>query len=72
MPKWDLQVGGRAETWRSYDGFKHETEGETGGHLERDEFAFSPKASLGFKPTNELDFRLSVARATRFPLPEEL
>ena len=72
LPKWDLQVGGRAETWRSYDGFKHETEGETGGHLERDEFAFSPKASLGFKPTNELDFRLSVARATRFPLPEEL
>ena len=72
LPKWDLQVGGRAETWRSYDGFKHETEGETGGHLERDEFAFSPKASLGFKPTNELDFRLSIARATRFPLPEEL
>ena len=71
-PKWDLQVGGRAESWRSYDGFKHETEGETGGHLERDEFAFSPKASLGFKPTNELNFRFSVARATRFPLPEEL
>ena len=70
--KWDLQIGGRAESWRSYDGFKHETEGETGWHSDRDEFAFSPKASIGFKPTNELDFRLSVARATRFPLPEEL
>jgi len=71
-PKWDLQFGGRAEAWRSFNGFKHETDGEIGGHLERDEVAFSPKFSLGFKPNNELDLRLSLARATRFPLPEEL
>ena len=72
LPKWDLQVGGRTEAWRSFNGFKHETVGEIGGQLERDEVAFSPKVSLGFKPSNDLDLRLSLARATRFPLPEEL
>lgn len=70
--KWDLQVGGRTEFWRSFNGFKHEIAGEIGGQDERDDVAFSPKVSLGFKPTNDLDLRLSVARATRFPLPEEL
>ena len=71
-PKWDLQFGGRAEAWRSFNGFKHETAGEIGGQLERDDVAFSPKVSLGFKPNSDLDLRFSVARATRFPLPEEL
>lgn len=71
-PKWDLQVGGRAEFWRSFNGFKHETAGEIGGHDERDEVAFSPKVSLGFKPNDNLDLRFSLARSTRFPLPEEL
>ena len=71
-PKWDLQVGGRAEAWRSFNGFKHEASDEIGGHLERDEVAFSPKVSLGFKPNDNLDLRFSLARSTRFPLPEEL
>ncbi len=71
-PKWDLQVGGRAESWRSFNGFKHTTANEIGGHGEMDETAFSPKTSLGFKPTPEWDLRASVARATRFALPEEL
>ncbi len=70
--KWDVQIGGRAEAWRSFNGFKHESATEIGGQLERDDLAFSPKASLGFKPNSDLDLRLSVARATRFPLPEEL
>jgi len=71
-PKWDLQVGGRAEFWRSFNGFKHTTATEIGGHAERDETAFSPKASIGFKPTPEWDLRASAAQATRFALPEEL
>ena len=29
-PKWDLQAGLRTEVWRSFNGFKHETAGETG------------------------------------------
>jgi len=71
-PKLDLQVGLRTEVWRSFNGFKHETAGETGEHLHRTESAFSPKLSVGFKPSSEWDFRLSLARSTRFPLPEEL
>ena len=70
--KWDLQTGLRTELWRSFKGFKHESATETGHHLSRMEYAFSPKLSLGFKPSNEWDFRFSLARSTRFPLPEEL
>jgi iron complex outermembrane receptor protein len=40
--------------------------------VERDEVAFSPKVSLGFKPKSDLDLRFSLARSTRFPLPQEL
>jgi iron complex outermembrane recepter protein len=71
-PKWDFQIGGRAEAWRSFNGFKHESATETGEHGKRDEVAFSPKLSVGFKPTSEWDLRFSLARSTRFPLPEEL
>ena len=71
-PKWDLQAGLRTEVWRSFNGFKHESAGETGEHLHRIESAFSPKLSLGFKPSTEWDLRFSLARSTRFPLPEEL
>ena len=70
--KWDLQTGLRTEVWRSFNGFKHEAAGETGEHLHRMEYAFSPKLSLGFKPNDEWDLRFSLARATRFPLPEEI
>ena len=45
---------------------------ETGEQLHRMDYAFSPKLSLGFKPNNEWDLRFSLARSTRFPLPEEL
>lgn len=72
-PKWDLQTGLRTEVWRSFNGFKHEdTDNTEGGQLHRMEYAFSPKLSLGFKPSNEWDLRFSLARSTRFPLPEEL
>jgi iron complex outermembrane recepter protein len=72
QPKWDLQVGGRAEAWRSFNGFLHETVGEIGGQAPRAEQALSPKISLGFKPDQKWDFRFSLARSTRFPMPEEL
>jgi iron complex outermembrane recepter protein len=71
-PKLDLQTGLRTEVWSSFNGFKHEAASETGKFLHRTEYAFSPKLSLGFKPSNEWDFRFSLARSTRFPLPEEL
>ena len=71
-PETDLQVGLRTEVWRSFNGFKHKAASETGGHLHRSEHAFSPKLSLGYKPNKEWDFRFSLARSTRFPLPEEL
>jgi iron complex outermembrane receptor protein len=70
--KWDLQAGLRSEVWRSFNGFKHEAASDLGGHLHRMEYAFSPKLSLGFKPNDEWDLRFSLARATRFPLPQEL
>ncbi|MZH03558.1 MAG: TonB-dependent receptor, partial [Nitrospinae bacterium] len=71
-PKWDVQIGGRVESWRSFNGFKHESATETGEQAKRDETAFSPKVSLVFKPNDNLDLRFSLARSTRFPLPEEL
>jgi len=71
-PKWDLQAGLRTEVWRSFNGFLNETAGEDSDQLHRTESAFSPKLSLGFKPNSEWDLRFSLARSTRFPLPEEL
>jgi iron complex outermembrane receptor protein len=71
-PKWDLQVGGRLEAWRSFNGFEHESVNEIGGHDHVNEQAFSPKLSLGFKPRPDWNFQFSLARATRFAIPEEM
>jgi len=71
-PKWDLQVGGRIEAWRTFNGFEHESEGEIGGHDHINEQAFSPKLSLGYKPNSEWDYQFSLAQSTRFPIPEEM
>jgi iron complex outermembrane recepter protein len=71
-PKWDLQMGGRLEAWRSFNAFEHESEGEIGGHDHVNEQAFSPKFSIGYKPNSEWDYQFSLARATRFPIPEEM
>jgi iron complex outermembrane receptor protein len=70
--KWDLQVGARAEFWRAFEGFKHESDIETTSNTPRSEQALSPKISLGYKPQKDWDLRFSLARSTRFPLVEEL
>ena len=73
-PKWDLQVGGRLEAWRSFNAFEHDKKdpNEIGGHDHVNEQAFSPKLSIGYKPNSEWDYQFSLARATRFPIPEEM
>ena len=71
-PKWDLQLGARMEAWRSFNGYEHESEGEIGGHDHKNEQAFSPKLSIGYKPSSEWEYQFSLARATRFAIPEEM
>ena len=71
--RWDIELGGRYERWRSTDGF-FVNGGSTGDprQEERRESAFSPKASLGYTPNDTWSFRYSIARATRFPVVAEL
>jgi iron complex outermembrane receptor protein len=71
--RWDLELGGRYERWKSMDGFfVNGSSTADPRQEERRENAFSPKASLGYAPNDTWSFRYSIARATRFPVVAEL
>ncbi len=70
-PAWDLAVGGRFESWESKDGFFN-NRGALENHIDRSESRFSPKLSIGYRPSPEWQLRLSSAKAFRFPIVEEL
>jgi iron complex outermembrane receptor protein len=68
---WDVTLGGRYEDWEGKNGFFN-VGGEIEHHVDRQEDRFSPKFSLGYSPVPEWRFRLSAAKAYRFPIVEEL
>jgi iron complex outermembrane recepter protein len=65
--RWDVQLGLRYERWESKNGFSGNV-----SFGDRRESAVSPKLSVGFTPDDRWQFRYSIARATRFPIVEEL
>lgn len=69
--EWDLTLGGRQESWESTDGFFN-NRGDLDEHIDRSESRFSPKLSVGYSTGQLWRFRLSAARAYRFPIVEEL
>jgi iron complex outermembrane recepter protein len=68
LPKWKLTLGGRQEYWSAFNGYNF------GGspYAGRNEDAFSPKTSLSYQATSELELRASYGQATRFPTVTEL
>lgn len=74
---WDLSLGGRYEQWRSEQGY-YSRRNAVNSQLELvavDDARsnhFSPKFSLGYKPTPDWQLRYSLAKAYRFPIVEEL
>jgi iron complex outermembrane receptor protein len=71
LPDWELTLGGREELWSTRDGFA-ETPDASVEAPERDLSRFSPKFSLGWEPASRVRIQYSLARAYRFPVPEEL
>jgi|TARA_B100002003_G_scaffold15685_3_gene13074 iron complex outermembrane receptor protein len=70
-PDWEVTLGGRQELWRSRDGFV-DSPGASVVQPERDISKFSPKVALGWEPATRFRLQYSLAKAYRFPLPEEL
>ncbi len=64
---WDVAAGLRYEDWETDNGFAGGTNA-----ADRSENAFSPKFSVAYFPSKSDTIRYSIARATRFPLVEEL
>ena len=70
-PDWEVTVGGRQEFWYSRNGFA-DSPTVAVVEPERDLTRFSPKFSVGWEPVVRFRVQYSVAKAYRFPLPEEL
>ena len=68
---WDVTAGGRFESWESQDGFFN-NRGSLDEHIDRSESRFSPKLSIGYRPSDNWGLRWSSAQAYRFPIVEEL
>lgn len=75
--QWDAAFGVRYESFKSNNGYYDEDDPTTVGldliDIPSDsEKAISPKLSVGFRPSGDWLVRYSVAKATRFPIVEEL
>lgn len=76
-PAWDISIGGRYEDFHSRDGYYAANDQATAEPAlqptpEISANHFSPKFSVGLKPSENWLLRYSVARAYRFPIVEEL
>ena len=69
--RWSLTLGARYEEWSAFDGGQR-IGANTVDYAERNDSAWSPKASLAFTPGNDWTLRLSVGRGVRFPTVPEL
>jgi len=71
--KWDVELGARLERWASDDGFIAEHDvGRLEPLADRDEDRISPKLAVGFEPGPGWRLALSLAKAYRFPIVQEL
>ncbi len=69
--KLDLTLGGRQEWWQASDG-RLVQNGASAAYPQRNEQAFSPKASLSYRPTDDWLTSLSLGKAHRFATVGEL
>lgn len=67
----NLTLGGRQEWWQASDG-RLAQNGNAAAYPQRNEQAFSPKASLSYRPTPEWLTSLSLGKAHRFATVGEL
>ncbi len=65
-------LGLRHEQWQARDGSKTAASGQTVRYTPRRETSWSPKAALGWAATPQLDLRVSMGRAVRYPTVGEL
>ncbi|HEY0180649.1 MAG TPA: TonB-dependent receptor [Dokdonella sp.] len=70
-PAWRATLGGRYERWRASDGFNF-SGGTAIVQPNRDDGAFSPKATLQWSVATDARVTASLARAVRFPTVAEL
>lgn len=72
-PALELTLGGRAEWWRAYDGFNFSAAPALAvGQPTLSRAAFSPKATLAWRPAAGWRVTLSAGQAWRFPTVSEL
>ncbi len=71
-PDWTLTVGGRGEFWQAFDGMNQNSSGSRAYYDDRSAKRFSPKAALSWQMTPEINHRLSVGKAYRFPTVGEM
>lgn len=69
--QWTLTPGLRWEQWKAKDGYQASATA-SGPYPERRDSAWSPKLALAWKPADDWQARLSLARAVRFPTVGEL
>ena len=70
-PAWKLVVGGRAESWKAFNGSNYAA-GANVTYRDSSVNAFSPKVSLAYQTSGEWGLRGSFGRGTRFPTVGEL
>ncbi len=71
FPDWTLTLGGRGERWEAFDGLSVKS-AKTAHYEDVTATRFSPKAALSWQATPELEERISVGKAYRFPSVGEL
>jgi iron complex outermembrane receptor protein len=70
--QWAMTLGVRYEDWQASDGFQFVSSLKPEFYPSRAERAWSPKASVSFRPDDQWQLRLSAGRGVRFPTVAEL
>ncbi|WP_158643090.1 TonB-dependent receptor [Pseudoduganella lurida] len=72
LPAWTATLGLRLERWKASDGVQRFTNGPSTDYARRSDNATSPKLSVTWATTPDLDLRVSAGKGTRFPTVAEL
>lgn len=70
--RWKAVLGLRQEHWQAFDGEKSAGSAAPVAFQPRSESWLSPKAALGFQPSDDWSLKLSTGRAVRVPTVGEL
>ena len=72
LPDWTATLGLRAERWEASSGMQWFQPGPAERYTPRSDHALSPKFSLSWNASRDLELRLSAGQGTRFPTVAEL